>query len=284
MNTERAQSPGVVALLTDFGLADPYVGQMKAALLRRVPTACLVDISHEVPSFGVAQASFFLESSRPHFPERTVFLSVVDPCVGGPRRIVCLDAYSQLFLAPDNGILTLVLDAALAAGVPVRAFDLTPANLDAASRTFHGRDVFAPLAAQLAAGVVPELLGRQILLEDLTRLDLWRPEFDASGAGLVRLRVLHVDRFGNCICNATGPEWFAKLATWPAVWMHAPEVLQLSLVSSYYQLAPRAAGLLIGSQCFLELALNMASAADYFHLSPGGEFVIAAAAPGAASV
>lgn len=156
--------PRTIALITDFGLADPYVGQMKGVLANKAPGSPVVDISHDVTPFNVAEAGFFLAASYEHFPKDAIFLAVVDPGVGSSRKIVCLQLGERLLVAPDNGLLSLALKVAWAN--EVRAFDVSTA-IDApksVSKTFHGRDVFAPLAAWFALGGSPGQLGQEISL------------------------------------------------------------------------------------------------------------------------
>lgn len=272
MTAQRTFPSGVIALLTDFGLADPYVGQMKGALLRCAPSVRILDISHDVPAFGILQAAFFLEASRPFLPDGAVVLVVVDPGVGGPRRMVGIQAFGNIFLGPDNGVFSLLLDATNAGGVAARAFDFTLAERSSFSATFYGRDIFAPLAARLAMGVACEELGRPAPLDSLVRLDTRPPVMDGER---LRVRVVHVDRFGNCALQAAACVWEERLAGWPAVWMQAPLVCELDRVRAYYQLGPQRVGILAGSQGFLELALNQGSAAAHIGLGAGDALVLA---------
>ncbi|WP_235619900.1 SAM hydrolase/SAM-dependent halogenase family protein [Megalodesulfovibrio gigas] len=268
----------VIALLTDFGHADPYVAQMKGAILRRAPHVQLVDISHECTPFRLEQAGFFLQVSQNHFPRGTVFVAVVDPGVGTARRIVCLARDGRLFLAPDNGILTQLLDEPGHAAV----FDLTPSAeaLHAASRTFHARDLFAPLAARLAQGDSPAGIGAALRLEDVVRLASVDPEQREDGA--LVLRVLHVDRFGNCILNAPVDSWHGTLAAWARLEVHTADGVAhpAVLANTYAELAEGSPlGVLAGSQGYLELALSRASAARKLGLHPGDILTLAAGSP-----
>lgn len=141
---KKETPPRTIGLLTDFGVTDPYVGQVKAVLARKAPACPVVDISHRVEPFNVAQAGFFLASSYGHFPKDAVIMAVVDPGVGTDRRIVGISIGERILLAPDNGLLALALHNAWTE--EVRAFDLNVAlkARDKVARTFHGRDVFAP--------------------------------------------------------------------------------------------------------------------------------------------
>jgi S-adenosylmethionine hydrolase len=252
-----------LALLTDFGLTDPYVGQLRAALARLAPGAAVLDISHMVEPFATGQAAFFLAASAPHFPPDAVFLCVVDPGVGTSRRIVGASVGGQDFLAPDNGLLGLLLDTP---GRPeARLFDLTAAAAAyGASATFHGRDIFAPLAARLAADEPLSALGRSLKPEALVRQQWAAPQEFPGG---VEAHVLHVDRFGNCVLSLRQDFAFAGQVS--GLSLGPGERLPLRLAGAYAELPQGQAGLLLGSQGFYELAANQASAASLLTLRPG---------------
>ena len=252
-----------IALLTDFGLVDPYVGQMRAVLTRLAPGAAQIDVSHQVEPFATGQAAFFLAASAPHFPTDTVFLCVVDPGVGSARRVLGASIAGQDFLAPDSGLFGLLL------GTPglesARLFDLSRTAAGyAASATFHGRDIFAPLAARLSAGEKLADLGSLLDPAELERQPWTAPRPDAAG---VDAHVLHVDRFGNCVLSLREGFFFADEVTGLSL---APgERLPLRRARAYAELGPGETGLLAGSQGFFELAANQASAAALLTLRPG---------------
>ena len=252
-----------IALLTDFGLTDPYVGQVHAALTRLAPGAPLLDISHQVEPFGTAQAAFFLAASAPHFPADTVFLCVVDPGVGTSRRILGAQVGAQSFLAPDGGLLGLLLDTP---GLPQASlYDLSSTAAGyGLSATFHGRDVFAPLAARLSGGETMEALGVPLAPEAVAQRPWAAPLAEPAA---VLAHVLHVDRFGNCVLSLREGFPFAgevvKLSLGPG------ESLRLRRVKAYAELGPGETGLLLGSQGFFELAVNQDSAATRLTLRPG---------------
>ena len=256
-----------IALLSDFGLSDPYAGQLRASLARRAPGSQLLDITHQVEPFAVDQAAFFLAASAPHFPPNAVFVCVVDPGVGSVRRIVGAhletDAGGQDFLAPDNGLLGLLLFTPGLA--PVKVYDLSRAAAGyEASATFHGRDVFAPLAARLALGEPMAGFG-----EPMDRADIERPDWADSSCGPcgADARVLHVDRYGNCLLSLRASFAPPKPVAWLRMsWGQRRGVLP---VQTYANLAPGEIGLLAGSQGFLELAANQASAAEALGLRRG---------------
>jgi S-adenosylmethionine hydrolase len=186
--------PPVIALLTDFGLRDHYVGAMKGAILTVCPEATLVDVSHEVPAHDVAAGAFALDAAYPHFPPGTVFVAVVDPGVGSERRPIAVGAGRWLFVGPDNGLFTLVLEAHPSAGV--RLLANPPFHREALSPVFHGRDLFGPAAGRLAGGLPLEEIGPVVRDPVRLRLPSKKRTADAwEGA------VIHVDRFGNLTTN-----------------------------------------------------------------------------------
>jgi len=257
----QEEPPRTIALLTDFGLADPYVGQMKGVLAKKAPACPVVDISHDVAPFNVAQAGFFLASSYEHFSRDAVFLAVVDPGVGTSRKIVCVQVGERLLVAPDNGLLCLALKRAQTA--EVRVFDVTAA-LDApknVSSTFHGRDVFAPLAAWFALGGRPEEIGPEMSADELV-CEPWSQT--NLGPGSAQCHVLHIDRFGNCVLNieAGNLSGVGSLRV-------APAGVEIACVATYGDLDQGMSGLLEGSQGFYEIAVNQGSAAKQFGLSMG---------------
>lgn len=256
-----------VALLTDFGLAHPYAGQMRAVLYRLAPKAAVLDITHRIEPFAVDQAAFFLAASAPHFPENAVFLCVVDPGVGSARRIIGAhlpnEQGGQDFLAPDNGLLSLLLASPAASGAQV--FDLTPAAARyEASATFHGRDIFSPLAARLARGEALADLGSPLAPAELVRQDWAEPK---AGPGGMDVRVLHVDRYGNCLLSLRSDFSLER----PVGGLRMPwgQRRVLRPVRTYADLAPGEIGLLAGSQGFLELAVNQGSGAEALGLRRG---------------
>lgn len=252
--------PPVIALLTDFGLSDPYVGQMKAVLARLIPQASVIDISHDVRPFDILQAAFFLAATAPHLPPGSLTVSVVDPGVGGPRRLIARSQAGLIHLAPDNGLLSLLPDGP--------TLDLTPLLPGEGSSTFHGRDILAPLAARLAEA--PDLLRE---LPELTP-QLLPDLLPTVAPGLIRTRVLHIDRFGNCVLTIRSADWPELRA---ASGLTAPSVAGQPLcpVRTYADLPPGGLGLLAGSQGFLEIAANQDSAARRLDLSPGDVLTLA---------
>jgi S-adenosylmethionine hydrolase len=185
----------IITLLTDFGLADHYVAAMKGVILGICPEARLVDISHEIKAFGIDDAAFTLGQAYPCFPKGTIHLVVVDPGVGSARRPLLAEADGHRFVGPDNGVLTIPMDRdpkCLVREITAERYFRQPV-----SNTFHGRDIFAPVAAHSAAGAGAAKFGRRI--SDAARLDFSAPV--AAGSGRWSGKILRVDRYGNLVTN-----------------------------------------------------------------------------------
>lgn len=196
-----------IALLTDYGAEDGYMGVMKGVALGIAPGVPLVDLSHEIPPQDVPAGAWVLHTSWHYFPAGTIFLCVVDPGVGGARRAVALRAGGRYFVGPDNGLFSRVLDAAPPEAVV--SLENSRYHLPAPSATFHGRDIFAPCAAHLAAGVPLEDLGTPVAPESLVRLPAPQPAWHGD---LLAGTVVHVDHFGNLITSLGPPLADAVLA------------------------------------------------------------------------
>src|SRR6478672_6237119 len=184
----------VIALLSDFGTRDHYAGTMKGVMIGICPDVTFVDITHEITPHDVVEGALQLAASCRYFPDGTIFLAIVDPGVGSPRRGIAAEAGDFRFVAPDNGVLTAVFQEA----APKRVVELTERRYarPTVSRTFEGRYRFAPAAAWLARGVHLTAFGRAIT--DYQMLDLAPPEFNGT---VLRGRVVRVDHFGNVVTN-----------------------------------------------------------------------------------
>jgi S-adenosylmethionine hydrolase len=184
-----------ITLTTDFGTTDPFVGIMKGVILSIAPKATIVDITHQIPPQGVVEAGLCLKQSAPYFPKDTLHVGVVDPGVGSGRDIVIVRTLGASFLAPDNGVLTYVLEGRKI--ISVNSVTNPHYFLPAVSRTFHGRDIFAPAAAHMARGVNPGLFGPVAgALKLLPSLPQVQWEGDTA-----RGKVVSTDRFGNLLTN-----------------------------------------------------------------------------------
>jgi S-adenosyl-L-methionine hydrolase (adenosine-forming) len=256
----------VIALLTDFGTHDHYAGTMKGVALGICPDVTLVDITHEVAAHDVLGGALELAASYRYFPAGTIFLVVVDPGVGSARRGIAADTGDYRFVAPDNGVLTAVLDEHPAR----RIVELTERKYarPTVSHTFEGRDRFAPAAAWLAKGIDVAALGRSA--GPIQRLDIPHPELSD---GRIDGQVLRVDRFGNLITNIDR-RTFEKLAGGTLdIRIGAHQVSRV--VSTYADAAPDEICALFGSTDHLEVAANGARAADALHLRRGAAVHVA---------
>ena len=190
------QVPPVITLTTDFGLSDHYVGTMKGVILSRCPQAVIVDITHDLPAFSILTGAYSISQAARYYPPHSIHVVVVDPGVGTARKPILVQAGNQTFIAPDNGVLALVLQQHQAA--TVREITNRALWLEFPSQTFHGRDVFAPVAASLAAGTAkPEQVGP--VLKAYERLPDLQPKEIEPGTRLGV--VLSIDHFGNIITN-----------------------------------------------------------------------------------
>jgi S-adenosylmethionine hydrolase len=246
----------IVALLTDFGTADYYVAAMKGSVLQVDPKATLVDISHEIASQDIFHAAFVLRQVLPCFPPRTIFVCVVDPGVGTPRRILAARYNDRVILAPDNGLLTLVhRDADLQ---EIRTVENRRFFANTLSSTFHGRDIFAPVAGHLSKGVALDHLGP--VADRIEILDLAKPvrQPDGTLAGEVEI----IDRFGNLITNISVLDLSAARAGNRPIQVSIKDRLVGPLRVTYADVARGELLALIGSSQMLEIAANQASAAE----------------------
>lgn len=198
-----------ITLLTDFGTADYFVAAVKGVILTANPKANIVDITHEIPPGDIEAAAFTLLAACPSFPAGTIHLSVVDPGVGSARRAILIKLAEHFFVGPDNGIFSYVWERGENLGVTPELFHLTNAKYfrHPVSATFHGRDVFAPVAAALSQGVKPADLGTRVA--DAVRLPPLRPT--TAGDGRLKARIIHIDRFGNCVTNITQSDLTTKM-------------------------------------------------------------------------
>jgi S-adenosylmethionine hydrolase len=268
MSPKASVPPSIIALLTDFGTADGYVGVMKGAMLGIAPGAQLVDLTHEIAPQDVAGAAWVLHTSWRSFPAGAIFLCVVDPGVGSARRAIALAAGGHRFVGPDNGLFSYVLrDAA-----PEQAVALENARyrLPSPSATFHGRDIFAPAAAHLAAGVALDALGPPVDPATLVRLPLAAPE---RRADLLVAHVLHIDRFGNLVTDLDPAQTDTILAD-PGITVELAGRPVTARAQTFADAPPGVPALLRDSSGHLAIILRDASAAALLGAKRGAELVI----------
>jgi hypothetical protein len=260
----------IITLTSDFGLADEYVGVMKGVILSREPTAVIVDLTHRIEAHDVRQAAFLLNGAWSFFPGGTIHVAVVDPGVGSSRRVVLLETGGHYFLAPDNGLLSLVK----AGSEQSRVWLVNRPSLfrERVSTTFHGRDIFAPVAASLASGLDPDQVGPRLEVGELLTLTDLEPRI-GPGSGQIYGKVVQVDRFGNLITNIGRAQLRAVFSG------VSPDRLRfvcgeatIAGLSETYASQPVGALLaLIGSRDTLEIAVNQGRAAERLQAGVGEE-------------
>ena len=251
----------VIALISDFGTRDHYAGTMKGVILNICPDVTLVDITHDVPVHDVLDGALQLVAAARYFPAGTIFLAVVDPGVGSNRRGLAVEAADYRFVAPDNGVLTAVLRE----WQPKKVVELTDRRYarPTVSRTFEGRDRFAPAAAWLAKGTQLTALGRPA--PDFHRLDIPVPVIEDSS---IRGTVLRVDRFGNVVTNIDRRTLESVIKSGHMEVTIGSQSIG-RLVATYADIQPGEVCALFGSTDHLELAANSESAAERLQLARG---------------
>jgi S-adenosylmethionine hydrolase len=251
----------IIAFLSDFGTRDHYAGTMKGVALGICPDATLVDITHDIHAHDVLGGALELAAAYKYFPAGTVFVAVVDPGVGSSRRGIAAEVGDCRFVGPDNGLLTLVFRET----PPKRVVELTERRYarPTVSRTFEGRDRFAPAAAWLAKGVELSALGRPV--HDFVMLTLPAPEIATDG---VHGEVLRVDRFGNLVTNVDR-RTFEKVSGAGAIEITIGTQPVGRVVATYNEAGPGEICALFGSTDHLEIAANGASAAERLGLARG---------------
>ncbi len=249
--------PRIVTFTTDFGLQDPFAGIMHGVVLNIHPETRIVDICHAVPSFSVLDGAWTIAQSYRFFPARTVHVVVVDPGVGSQRRPILAETDDYIFVAPDNGVLSLVEKRE--PRFTVRHITAERYFLQPVSQTFHGRDIFAPVSGWLSKGIAPEDFGPEIT--DYMRLPL--QPVKQVGPGRLWASVLKVDKFGNLITNLTEldvPALFAAAA--PSVKLLIAGRVVTRVCRSYADGGDEEFFAIVGSSGYLEIAARQASAAE----------------------
>lgn len=257
----------IITLTTDFGAKDPYVAEIKAVILSINPDAEIVDVTHEVEKFSTRMAAYVLACATPYFPKGTVHMVVVDPGVGTKRHAILIQTRRGFFIGPDNGVLAL---AANNQGIE-HIFDIKNRKLmlPRISNTFHGRDIFAPVAAHLINGTRPATFGPEIC-------KISTPRF----AKIVRRKnmlvgeVLHIDGFGNVITNL-GEKELDSMNIKETVSIELRNIrLRLRLCKAYEEVEKQEALALVGGHNFLEISVNQGNAAQKFRVKSGDEIAL----------
>lgn len=257
----------IITLTTDFGLNDHFVGAMKGVILEIAPEAQIIDISHAVQPFDILDGALTISQAYSYFPSGTVHMVIVDPGVGTARRPVVMTGDRHLFVAPDNGVLSLIY--ARQERISVRHVTTEHYFLQPRSNTFHGRDIFSPVAAYLAKGIEPDRFGEEI--DDYVRFTAPRPK--PLDERTLRGVVLKVDRFGNLITNITPPDAPQLFGVAPPAFKIAigNKVQATRICANYAEGAPGEVFGILGSMGFLEVATNRGSAFQLLGAGKGSE-------------
>lgn len=257
----------IITLTTDYGASDHLVGTLKGVILKIQPEAQIVDINHSVVPYDVLDGALSIGSAYSYFPARTVHVVVVDPGVGTPRRPILVSANNQYFVAPDNGVLSLVYEREN----PVVVRHITSDHYFSrpVSATFHGRDIFAPVAAWLTKNWQTDAFGETI--EDATRFALPKPK---SQDGALRGAVLCVDRFGNLMTNFTLEDLPESMRGSRRVAMTVGGKPVKQFVETFAQGPAGEPVALLGSSGFIEIAVNKGNAARTLGANRGAEVVL----------
>lgn len=243
----------IITLTTDFGLNDHFVATMKGTILSICPGAQIIDVTHNITPFEISEGAFTLMEAWKAFPKKTIHVGVVDPGVGSARRPILLEAGGHYFIGPDNGLFAMIYDRD--ESVRVRHLTEEAYFRNPVSRTFHGRDIFAPAAAHLAKGVTPAKFGPRI--EDYLKVNTFWPTrmSKRSWTG----QVLKIDRFGNMISNFSETE-FDEIKTRPFALDIGTEKIQ-RLALNYAEVPFGEPVAIIGSSGFVEICVNQGNAA-----------------------
>ncbi|MDE2217352.1 MAG: SAM-dependent chlorinase/fluorinase [Planctomycetota bacterium] len=287
-----------ITLLTDFGYQDAYAGIMKGIIAEINPLANIIDICHNVPPQDIFNGAYLLHTAYKYFPKDTIHVAIVDPGVGSKRDIVCMKTKDYFFLVPNNGILSFIVQEEKPKGI----FRVTNNKyfLPTTSNTFHGRDIFAPIAAHLSLGVKPQLLG--IKISQLTLLDIPKPT--SKKTGILEGQIIYIDRFGNLITNIKR-EHLAQYSLnqtqnkdqWSEDRSQTSDTLKKTskkkiplpcntiettigkkkirgLSKTYTDAKPGEPLVLFGSAGFLEVSVNQGNAQKYFRVNNGNKIII----------
>jgi S-adenosylmethionine hydrolase len=259
----------LITLLSDFGLRDPYVAEMKAVILSICPDASIVDVSHEIDKYDMRMGAYTLARAAPYFPKGTIHVAIVDPSVGTERRPMIVETKRSFYVGPDNGLLML---SAQKEGI-VHVYEVTNRKymLKTVSKTFHGRDVFSPAAAHLAKGVQASDFGPEVsnpIVPSFAQLLTLDRE--------IRGEVIHIDGFGNIVTNVTEERLKAmgiREGVQLSVTLKDDDVLA-KLCSAYGDVPADSPLTVIGSDGFLEVAVNRGNAAQTFETKTGDRVIL----------
>lgn len=253
----------VITLLTDYGLKDSYVAELKGAILKINPDVTLIDINHDVSNYDIEEGAFHLARSAPYFPEGTIHVGVVDPTVGSERKRIIIKSREAFFIGPDNGLLA---PAAERLGVEkvyeITNFSLLPKRV---SEVFDGRDVFGPVAALISKGLPAEEIGTEI--KRYQRISIYEPEVQGNR---IEARIIHVDGFGNLVTNVTS-RVLEKAGVREGIFevLIDDRVERIPLVKKFSAVPKGILLMLVAGGDFLELSINQGNASSQLGIGRG---------------
>ena len=250
----------MVGLLTDFGLLEPYVAQMKGVILKYAPNIRFIDITHNVPPFKVRLGAHFLAETVRFFPPGSIFLCVVDPEVGSSRDLVALQNSGHVFFAPNNGLLSLIPREAEA-----RLWRLEGDADEEGVRIFAGRDILSRALGQFLSGASLQSIGTPMGIAELVA-----PHWPVANlsSGRVKSKALHIDSFGNVLLNISTRQWNRLDKGKVTLLRFMGKEFPLFPASYYSQIPEKTLALIAGSQGFMEIAMNQGSAAEFLNFTP----------------
>ena len=257
--------PSLITLTTDFGVQDHYVGVLKAVILSIAPEMRMIDISHEIPPQDIMAGAWVVRNSAMLFPPNSVHLVVVDPGVGTSRKPIAMQIEDQFFVGPDNGIFSLIADQ-----YKHHAVELTNSNFwrPNPSKTFHGRDIFAPVAAHLANGTDIHKLGKP-----LESLETYRWAVPISDKDGVQGWIVHIDRFGNLVTNIP-EEMIDETGEGANIKIYVGNTILDRLVETFGDVTEGEPAAYIGSSGMLEIAINKGDAHEMLGVEKGAQISI----------
>ncbi len=258
------QPEPVITLTTDFGLADPFVGVMKGVILSINPRVKIIDLTHGIEPYGIMEAALTVGMNYTYFPDGTVHVVVVDPGVGSARRPLLVAAGSHFFIGPDNGVFSLIFNREKES---LHILHVTEESyfLKRNSSTFHGRDIFAPVAARLAGGEPLHHFGR--VISDPTMIDLPMPSIEEK---VLKGEIIHIDHFGNAISNISRTDIEALISQCPDVSVRLfLQQTEVPMKGCYADAGDEVLSAVINSSDLLEFFMHRGSAAEAFRISIG---------------
>jgi len=254
----------IIALLTDFGISDGYIGVMKGVILSINPNVVVVDLAHNIRKFDIRYAAFIFLSTYRYFPKGSIFVGVVDPGVGTQREGIILKTKNYYFVGPNNGLFSLVAkDDGIDVIIELKNKEFF---LETVSSTFHGRDIFAPVAAHISLGIPLDKFGPRLSLSKFVMIDIAEPKIEKNNyIG----EVIAIDSFGNVITNIPGDVLINEKVGTVFLLKKDEEEYALRYVRTYGEANHLESIILVGSHNYVELAVSMGSGAERFKLRPG---------------